>query len=79
MTNQEMGAQIEQSATAELAAGASIEINNSLPYVAITMSNGDEYFFQEHEASELLDEHESSASKFDTTIEQSILHSAQGW
>ncbi len=79
MTNQEMGAQIEQSAKAEMAAGASIEINYGLPYVALTMSDGSEYFFQGQEASELIDEHEASSSKFDTTIEQSILHSAQGW
>jgi len=79
MTNQEMKQQIEQSAQFELEAGASIEINNGLPYVAITMSNGDEYFFQESEASDLLDEHNMSADKFDTTVEASILHSAQGW
>jgi len=79
MTNQEMKREIEQSANAERAAGATIEINNGLPYVAITMSDGSEYFFQESEASELLGEHELSASKFDTSVEDSILHSAQGW
>lgn len=79
MTIQEMRQQIEQSAEAELEAGASIEINNGLPYVALTMSNGDEYFFQGEEAHDLLSEHDASASKYDTTVEASILHSAQGW
>jgi len=79
MTNLQMKQQIEQSAQYELAAGTTIEINNSLPYVALTMSDGSEYFFQGQEASELLDEHELSASKFATTVEASILHSAQGW
>ncbi len=79
MTNQEMQQQIEKSAEFELAAGALIEINNSLPYVAITMSDSSEYFFQGQEADELLEEHSASADKFDTTVEASILHSAQGW
>lgn len=79
MTNQEMKQQIEQSARFEVKAGATVEINNGLPYVALTMSNGDEYFFQGEEASELLDEHEASAAKFDCSVEDSILHSAQGW
>lgn len=79
MTNEQMKQQIERCAQAERDAGATIEINTGLPYVAITMSNGDEYFFQEHEADELLDEHNASADKFDTTVEDSILHSAQGW
>lgn len=79
MTNQEMQQQIERSAKFELAAGASIEINTGLPFVALTMSDGSEYFFQGQEADELLDEHNASADKFDTTVESSILHSAQGW
>ncbi len=79
MTNSEMQQQIEQSAQAEREAGATIEINNSLPYVALTMSDGSGYFFQGQEASELIDEHELSASKFNTSVEDSILHSAQGW
>jgi hypothetical protein len=79
MTNLEMKQQIEQSATAERAAGSTIEINYGLPYVAINMGGESEYFFQGDEASDLIDEHELSAEKFDTSVEDSILHSAQGW
>lgn len=79
MTNEEMKQQIEQAAQSELHAGATIEINTNLPYVALTMSDGSEYFFQGQEADQLLDEHNASADKFDTTVEASILHSAQGW
>lgn len=46
----------ENRAKEERKAGGKIEINYKLPYVAIEMSDGSEYFFQEHEASELLDD-----------------------
>jgi hypothetical protein len=79
MTNEEMRDQIEKSAQFERDAGGTIEINDRMPYVAIQMSNGDEYFFQGQEADELLDEHNASADRFNTSVEDSILHSAQGW
>jgi hypothetical protein len=79
MTKEEMKRMIEGTAQASRDAGATIEINQTLPYVAIKQSDGAEYFFQEHEASELLDEHESIASLFDVSLEDSILHDAQGW
>ena len=69
MTNKQMREQIEGCVQAERAAGGTIEINTGLPYVAITLSNGDEYFFQGEEADELLDEHNASANKFNTTVE----------
>ena len=79
MTNEEMRQQIEQSATAELNAGAQIDIDRRYGWVSLTMSNGDEYFFQDSEGYDLIDEHDRSADKFNVTCEQSILHSAQGW
>jgi len=79
MTNDEMRQQIEQSATAELNAGAQIDIDRRYGWVSLTMSNGDEYFFQDSEGYNLIDEHDHSADRFNVTCEQSILHSAQGW
>jgi len=40
----------------EREAGGSVEINRSLPYVAVNLSDGTEYFFQGEEADNLLDE-----------------------
>lgn len=79
MTNRQLHTQIVECAQAELDAGATIEINGQLPYVALTMSDGSEYFFQGEEASNLLDEYEAISDKFDVSVREAILHSAQGW
>ncbi len=55
MTELEYAADLQMRYDAEIAAGGKIEIDSMLPTVDIRMSNGDEYSFQEHEASELLD------------------------
>jgi hypothetical protein len=64
----------EERARAEQEAGATIEINERLPYIAIKMSDGSEYFFQDEEASVLLDEVPDNISAKDF-----ILAIAQGW
>ena len=58
MTRKEFREQVEYYAQCEREAGGKVEINSMymLPYVAINMSDGTEYFFQEHEATELLEE-----------------------
>ena len=72
--NAEMIKQIEAAAEAERAAGGSVEIDPVLPTVAVTMSDGAEYFFQEWEASELLDQVPDEVAE-----EDYILWAAQGW
>jgi hypothetical protein len=65
-------------AKAERAEGGKCEVNHSLPYVAITMSDGSEYFMQGDEASEAIEEYES----FDwlsCSIEDYFLAVAQNW
>ena len=64
----------EERARSEREAGATIEINEHLPYVAIKMSDGSEYFFQGEEASMLLDEVPDNINE-----EDFILALAQGW
>jgi hypothetical protein len=64
----------ERRAEAERKHGGSVEINHRLPYVAVKMSNGDEYFFQEWEAEDLLDQVPDNISP-----EDYILAMAQGW
>jgi hypothetical protein len=61
-------------AKCEREAGGKIEINSGLPYVAITMSDGGEYFFQGEEASDLLDDVPDNINE-----EDFILAIAQGW
>ena len=56
MTRKQFTAQVEKIARAEYNAGGSVEINHGLPYVAVTCSNGEEYFFQGDEADDLLKE-----------------------
>lgn len=64
----------EKRAKNERKAGGKIEINYDLPYIAIEMSDGSEYFFQEHEADDLL-------NKIPDNIEDKnfILAIAQEW
>lgn len=54
MTIHAIRQQFEDRAAAERNAGGRIEINPTADYVSITMSDGGEYFFQDHEADLLL-------------------------
>jgi hypothetical protein len=47
--------QYEARANAERRAGAIFEYNTMLPSISITMSNGDEYYYQEWQVEELLE------------------------
>lgn len=67
-------AQLEQRAADEEAAGGSIDINDMLPTVAVTMSDGAEYFFQGEEADDLLSEVPGNMHP-----EDFILAIAQNW
>lgn len=64
----------EERAEAERRAGATIDINERLPYVSVEMSDSSEYFFQGQEAEELLAEVPDNISP-----EDYILAIAQGW
>jgi hypothetical protein len=59
--------------------GQTIDINYSLPYVAIDCQDGTEYFFQGEEASNLIKEAEDSKLSKYCSIEDIILWQAQGW
>jgi hypothetical protein len=65
-------------AEAERQAGGYVKVNLSLPYVAVTCSNGDEYFFQGEEASALIEEAENA---FDggLAITDYIMAVSQSW
>ena len=64
----------EQRAEAERQAGGFVEINYGLPSVSITLSDGSDYFFQEHEADDLLGEVPTNIAD-----EDYLLAVAQGW
>lgn len=74
MINQELIKQVEDSARDMIHAGCTIEINYHLPYVAVTLDDDSEYFFQDSEASELLDSCPDYLNE-----EDYILWSAMGW
>jgi hypothetical protein len=67
-----MALEYERRAQAEREDGGSCTIDHVLPTVAIVMANGDEWFFQEHEARKLLDDVPDNLSP-----EDYILASAQ--
>lgn len=64
----------EMRAGYEKFAGSTIEIHHGIPYVAIEFSNGDSYFFQGEEASELID---SAPCNID--VSDFLLAQAQNW
>jgi len=76
MTKQQMQQQIEARAEAARAAGQSIEINRSLPTVCIQCDADNEYFFQEWEATELLDDADKAAVQFNVSVEDVLLAAA---
>jgi hypothetical protein len=69
---------IKKRAEAEREAGGYVKICLSLPYVAVNCSNGDEYFFQGEEASNLIDEAEKALDG-NCRIEDYILSQSQSW
>ena len=74
MTPEQLNADFETRYKAEIAAGGSVQINHRLPSVAVTLSDGEEYFFQGDGASNLLAEVPDFMDD-----EVFILASAQNW
>ena len=78
MTQDELIKQIEDTARHCRSIGMSVEINSSLPWVAVYLNpddpTEDTFFFQGEEASDLLDEVPEWINE-----EDYILWSAQGW
>lgn len=64
----------EKRAEAEKKAGAKVEIDYKLPTLSITMSDGSDFFFQEREASDMLDQVPENIN-----AEDYFLAIAQGW
>lgn len=67
-------ASLEKSARIEKSRGGSVEINYKLPTVSVTLGNGDNFFFQGDEASDLLEEIPENMSE-----EDYLLGTAIGW
>jgi len=73
MTDQELLQQYTERANAERESGSTVEISE-MPYVAVTLSCGQEYFFQSDEADDLLNEVPEWIN-----AEDYILATAQNW
>ncbi len=56
-----------------------VELNYRLPYVALNLPNGEEYFFQGEEASEILEEAVNAGNKFCVAPEDYLLYISQSW
>lgn len=66
--------EIERFAKEAKKLGDTVEINHKMPTIFINLSNGEEYFFQEWEAQELLDEVPDNVDP-----EEWFLWIAHGW
>ncbi len=56
-----------------------IDINHGIPYVAIELPNGKEYYFQGEEAGNILEEATTASNKFETSLENTLLWMSNGW
>lgn len=56
-----------------------IDINWGLPYVSINLPTGEEYFFQDEAASEILEQATNTGNKFSVSIENALIWMAQSW
>ena len=79
MTDAEFRFQVIKASNAELKAGTKIEMNRILPTVSIRYHDGEEYFFQEHEASDLLDRAKALADRLDLDLGSVLRWMAQSW
>lgn len=68
----------ERRAKAERDAGGYVQVNLNIPCIAVTLSNGDEYFFQGEEASQLISEAEE-AFHGNIKLQDYLLAIAQNW
>ena len=72
--NEDIINQAKETVTAFYRDGGNISINHVLPTVYIIQPNGEEYFFQESAASELLDSTPDYLSE-----KEYIIWTSQGW
>jgi len=79
ITDAELKQQIIKTADAAKAAGQWVEINDMLPTLTIYRGPDDEYFYQEWEALEVVNEYEELADRLVLDVEDVILWAAQGW
>lgn len=56
MTKEQLIKDMAEASEAFYKHGGKIEINWGLPYIRILQTDGEEWFFQEHEAQQLIDE-----------------------
>ena len=87
MTNAEMKKLINHTATKMRAEhkkyspkdSVLIEVNTRLPFVALNIPNGTEYFFQDESADIIINEANNAAMKFNTSIENTLLWMSTSW
>jgi hypothetical protein len=56
-----------------------VDVNHSIPYLAIQLPNDKEYHFQGEPAGDILEEATTASNKFNVSLEDAILWLASGW
>ena len=87
MTNKETAASIKRIAKAYkkdhrlyIPKDANImDINYSIPYLAVDLPDGKSYYFQGEEAGDILEEATTASNKFNVSLEDAILWMALSW
>jgi hypothetical protein len=85
MKTEDLIKQILSTAKMARASGQSVKIDAMLPTVSVISEEGDEYYFQEHEATRLIEDAEATIKGLGELAEESVsvedylLYSAQGW
>lgn len=83
MTAKQLAKQLKFRAQEEREAGGRIEINHGLPFVSIKLSDGTEYYWQESQADENLDEAKKDMKECGLegkiSLEDYLLAQAQNW
>jgi len=74
MTKEEYNTQCIKTYEAAISEGASIAIDQAFSWVYIVNPNGEEWFFQGHEANELL----NTVPEY-INAEHFLIHTSQGW
>lgn len=83
ISSKELAKQYKERARAERAAGGKISIDRGLPSLSVTLSDGAEYYWQEHQAEHNLDEAKKDMKENGLegkiSLEDYILAQAQNW
>lgn len=83
--NKELVQQILRIANSARESGQDVQIESMLPTVSIMRGDGDEFFFQEHQADDILEKAQKiivdlgEEAEMELSVEDVLLYQAQNW